>query len=229
MAFRKKAEIILKHKPDILVVPECEHPDKLLFGNNTKVPTDIFWYGQNRNKGLAIFSYSKYNFKLLDVHNPNFKSIIPISVTGGKIDFTMFAIWANNPEDKDGQYVTQIWKAVNFYDNIIEKTNTILIGDFNSNTIWDKPKRNGNHSDVVRKLAAKNIHSTYHNFHKQEHGLEKHPTFLLYRHLDKPYHIDYCFASNDFLSKLKKVEIGKHKDWSKFSDHNPVIITFNFD
>jgi hypothetical protein len=29
MAFRKKADLILAHKPDILIVPECEHPDKL--------------------------------------------------------------------------------------------------------------------------------------------------------------------------------------------------------
>ena len=31
MAFRKKASIILNYKPDILIVPECEYPDKLKF------------------------------------------------------------------------------------------------------------------------------------------------------------------------------------------------------
>ncbi len=29
MAFRKKAEFILAYNPDILIVPECECPDKL--------------------------------------------------------------------------------------------------------------------------------------------------------------------------------------------------------
>ncbi len=28
MAFRKKTDFILAHKPDILLVPECEHPGK---------------------------------------------------------------------------------------------------------------------------------------------------------------------------------------------------------
>jgi exodeoxyribonuclease-3 len=55
MAFRKKADIILSHKPDILIVPECEHTDKLLFSNNTQKPTHALWFGQNKNKGLGIF------------------------------------------------------------------------------------------------------------------------------------------------------------------------------
>ncbi len=41
MAFRKKAELILAHKPDILIVPECEHPDKLQFGPTIPIPTDM--------------------------------------------------------------------------------------------------------------------------------------------------------------------------------------------
>lgn len=42
MAFRKKADFILKYKPDILVVPECEHPDRLKFKNGTQKPTHVF-------------------------------------------------------------------------------------------------------------------------------------------------------------------------------------------
>jgi hypothetical protein len=83
MAFRKKAEFILTHKPDILIVPECEHPGKLLFKENTPKPTDILWFGDNQNKGLGIFSYCDFRFKVLETYNPAFKMIIPIAVTGG--------------------------------------------------------------------------------------------------------------------------------------------------
>lgn len=57
MAFRKKAHVILEQKPDILVIPECEHPDKLQFTSNTIMPADILWFGKNLNKGLAVISF----------------------------------------------------------------------------------------------------------------------------------------------------------------------------
>ena len=108
MAFRKKAAIILKYKPDILVIPECEHPDRLEFPASIKLPADILWIGDNPTKGLGIFSYSDYKFTLLDCYRPQLKTIVPIGVTGGQMNFTLLAIWANHPADKGFEYVGQI-------------------------------------------------------------------------------------------------------------------------
>jgi exonuclease III len=227
MAFRNKAEFILPYNPDIVIISECENPEKLNFPTDTKLPTDILWYGTNPDKGVGVFSYGDYRFQLLDCHNPNFKNILPIAVTGGKVDFTMFAVWANNPADKDGQYVTQVWKAINYYEDLIRETKTILIGDFNSNTIWDKPRREGNHTTVVNQLETKKIYSTYHKYFNQIQGKEEHPTLYLYRHENRPYHLDYCFASNDFIEVLDHVEVGTYQDWTMHSDHKPLIINFN--
>src|ERR1035437_2580171 len=116
MAFRKKADFILTYKPDILIVQECEHPDKLIFNPNISKPNDLLWFGTNQNKGLGIFSYRKFRFKVDESHNPELRMIIPISVTGGDFDFTLYAIWANNPSDPDGHYIEQVWKAIHFYD-----------------------------------------------------------------------------------------------------------------
>jgi exonuclease III len=226
MAFRKKADLLLGYEPDILIIPECEHPDKLLFPVSSVKPKDILWFGKNQNKGLAIFSYSDYRFTVLKKHNKKLRHIIPISVTGGQVDFNLFAIWANNPMDPDGQYVEQVWKAIHYYRKLLGNTRTILAGDFNSNTIWDRKRRISNHSNVVKVLAEKGIFSTYHLHHNQVQGKEKHPTLYMYRHKDKSYHIDYCFASNDLTKKLQSVEIGDYESWTKYSDHVPVIITF---
>ncbi|HET6996811.1 MAG TPA: hypothetical protein VFI06_17580, partial [Chitinophagaceae bacterium] len=135
---------------------------------------------------------------------------------------------ANNPNDPDGQYVTQVWKAIKHYDQLLKNKKTVLAGDFNSNTIWDRPRREGNHSTIVDLLQKKGIHSVYHRYFKQVQGKEKHPTLFLYKKKDKPYHIDYCFVSEDFAGKLESVEVGKHKFWTRYSDHVPVIATFNF-
>lgn len=227
MAFRRKAGFILAHMPDILIVPECEHPDKLIFSPGIPKPKDILWFGSNHHKGLAIFSFGPFRLKLLDSYDPALRTIVPIAVTGRKTVFTLFAIWANNPDDPDGQYVEQIWKAIHHYDHLLTNKRTILAGDFNSNTIWDRKRRAGNHSNVVKRLEEKGIFSCYHLHHKQDQGKEQHPTLYMYRHKDKPYHIDYCFVSADMAKKLRSVEVGCYDAWQEHSDHVPLIVTFD--
>ncbi len=227
MAFRRKANFILTHKPDILIVPECEHPDKLKFKAEIPKPNDILWFGTNQNKGLGIFSYSEFRFKLHDSYIPEYRMIIPIEVTGGKIDFTLLAIWAmDNKENHEARYIGQVWLAVNYYKDIL-RNSTIIIGDFNSNKIWDYKDRVGTHSDVVNVLADRNISSVYHRHFDNKQGNEKHPTFFLHKKVFKPYHIDYCFASKDMIDKLMSVEIGEYDNWIQHSDHMPLVVTFN--
>lgn len=216
MAFRKKAYVILRYRPDILVVPECEHPDKLIFKEDVPKPTDTLWFGSNRNKGLAIFSYSDLKFKVLEVYNENLRMVIPIQVTGEQVEFNLFAIWAYNPNDMDGRYIEQVRKAIIDYDEILSNNQTIMIGDFNSNTIWDKKHRASNDSNAVKLLEEKNIFSLYHLYQKQVQGKEQHPTYFMYRHLHRPYHIDYCFASANFASRLKAVEVGDFDFWKTY-------------
>ena len=227
MAFRKKAGLILKYKPDILIVQECEHPGKLIFDADTIKPTGCLWFGENNNKGIGIFSYSDFKLKLHSSYNEELKLIIPVKISKGAFSFILYAIWANNPADPEGQYVTQVWKALKYYSRIIKKKNTILIGDFNSNTIWDRPRREGNHSTVVKHLASKQIHSVYHKRFDQEQGKEFHPTFYLYKNKNKPYHLDYCFVSGDFMSNLIAVEVGDFDSWKKYSDHVPIMVEFD--
>ena len=227
MAFRKKADLILAYKPDILILQECECIEKLIFSSDAQKPNDKLWFGANKHKGLAILSYGDLKLKVLDVYNQDLQMIVPISVTGGVYDFNLFAVWAFNPNDPDGRYVEQVWKAIHHYDDLLSSKSTVLAGDFNSNTIWDKKRRAGNHSNVVKYLADKGIYSAYHLHHQQTQGKEQRPTFYLYRHQNKPYHIDYCFVSADMSERVSSVEIGDHETWSKYSDHVPLIVTMD--
>lgn len=225
MAFRKKAGLVLAKRPDILIVPECEHPDKLIFKNDVVEPSDQFWYGKNQNKGLGIFSYSDFKIELLSIHNPNFRYVLPLYLTNGIIKLIIFAIWAQKPE-KHNCYTEQIWNAVHFYDNLLNEDKVILIGDFNSSSIWDQPNRVYNHSNLVSFLENKDIHSTYHTFTKQKQGKETSSTFFMNRKVDRPYHIDFCFASKQLIDKMNNVEIGDYVGWIKISDHKPLIVDF---
>src|SRR5690606_21910920 len=127
--------------------------------------------------------------ELLPVYNSEFRYILPFCVTGHGDTFTLFAIWAmNNKENYQGRYIGQVWAAINYYTTLL-KSPAILVGDFNSNKIWDRKGRTGNHSDVVQKLTDNNINSVYHQYFSAEQGKEKHPTFFLHRQQNKPYHI----------------------------------------
>jgi exodeoxyribonuclease III len=226
-AFRKKADLILALQPDILIIQECEHPDKFKFLSSNQKLNDQYWYGDRVQKGIGIFSYSDYKFELLPVFNPEFRYILPFRVTGFGHSFTLFAIWAmNNRENREARYIGQIWLAINHYADLLSDS-IILIGDFNSNKIWDHKDRVGNHTDVVNKLADKNIKSIYHNQFNLEQGKEKHPTFFLQKNQFKPYHIDYCFASTDIMDKVKLIEIGDFTKWTQYSDHSPLSIEFS--
>lgn len=228
-AFRKKINAILSLSPDILVIQECEPPEKLVLDPLLPKATNFHWHSDGSKKGLAIFSYSDYEIRLLQEYNPEFRYILPFQIKhkkDRKKSFTLFAVWAmNNKEDYYKRYIGQVWNAIKYYASILKK-DVVLIGDFNSNKIWDTKDRIANHTDVVNFLQKKNIHSIYHKYHKLNQGEEIHPTFYLYRKKERPYHIDYCFASADLYKRIKSFQIGVFDQWNALSDHMPLIVDF---
>lgn len=228
-AFRKKTEKILSFSPDILVVSECENPDKLKLGKLTPEPNDLLWFGENKNKGIGIFSYGNYSFELIEEYNPKFKFVIPIKVTNSEGSFLLFCVWTKeNRYDKNAGYIGQVWFAINYYSNLISNYSTIILGDFNSNKIWDRKRPLTNHSQVVNFLKNYGIESLYHLKFKEEQGEESCPTFLLHKNFNKPYHIDYCFASKEIRERKFEINVGKFEDWIELSDHVPIITEFDW-
>jgi exodeoxyribonuclease-3 len=221
MAFRRKAESLLKYHPDLAVIPECEY-----MGEDT--PKRL-WFGDNRKKGIGIFSYSDLKLELHEEYKPSFKYIIPIKVKG-PLKFNLFAIWAmNDSQDIRKRYIGQVYSAITHYKDLLDEP-TVIAGDFNWNVIWDdKPDYPlyGTLTDVIKILKDKNIRSVYHKFYNEDFGKETKPTLFMYHKQDKPYHIDYCFASSDL--KISDVEIGDFDDWIRKSDHMPIIASFRFD
>ncbi|MBK8390676.1 MAG: endonuclease/exonuclease/phosphatase family protein [Saprospiraceae bacterium] len=224
MAFRKKYHAIMELKPDLLVLQECENKDKLSKILEVTNANCCYWHGNNPNKGIAVLAFNGLQVKLIKNHNLEFEYILPLKVCFGNIKFNLFNIWAMPHLTSNAQsYVGQIWNALPHYEKLL-KSPSILIGDFNSNAIWDKSRRMGNHSHVVSKLFEYKIQSLYHDLYLMEHGKEANPTFYLYKNINKPYHMDYCFASKKLLNPNTSLEIGGYEIWSKLSDHMPLII-----
>jgi exodeoxyribonuclease-3 len=221
MAYRKKAGLILKYHPDLAIVLECEH-----IGEDT--PKNL-WFGDNRKKGIGIFSYSDFELELHEEYNPSFKYIIPIRVKGLR-EFNLFAIWAmNDLQEVRKRCIGQVYSAITHYKALLDEP-TVIMGDFNWNVIWDaKPDYllHGTLTDVIKILESKKIRGVYHEFYKEDFGREAKPTLFMYHRENKPYHVDYCFASSDL--KVSNVEIGNFGDWIEKRDHMPIIVTFDED
>ncbi|WP_394746772.1 exonuclease/endonuclease/phosphatase family protein [Spongiimicrobium salis] len=225
MAFRKKAKYVLKEKPDIIVVSESEHPDKFNFKSGQRLPNDVFWYGDNIHKGLGVYSYGNFKIIPLKEHQTEFKYVVPLLLKDNQKEIVLLAVWCQKPKN-GANYGAQLWNAIQYYSKLLENERLLIVGDFNSNTIWDRPGREANHSNIVKKLKQYGIESTYHYLRNEAQGKERQATFYLYRNKKKPYHLDYCFASSFFMGQLKKVQVGSHKKWAAQSDHSPLIVDF---
>ena len=223
MAFRKKWRKIVAMKPDLLIIQECESKEKFIGKYAIPNTTNFLWFGDNPHKGIPIISFGKFSFQLSPDYNKEIKYVIPINVSFENCEFQLFAIWAAYHKSKIKGYVGRIWTALNFY-LINRKDNSVLIGDFNSNSNWDKERKVGNHSAVTSKLNSHEIVSLYHHKKGENQGNETEPTLYLLKNPDRPYHIDYCYASRRMITQLTTIKIGEKEEWLKQSDHMPLII-----
>lgn len=208
--FREKEARFAAFGANVCVIPECP-----------EIPPEIgFWMGTNSRKGLAAFVSPEYELQVVELANPLSRYVVPIQVRGAH-DFLLIAVWAM--ADRPERYVRGLCQAILACRSIIESQPTVIMGDFNSNTIWDSSfPQDRNHSALVSMLGEHGLKSCYHRFFEEEQGVEAQPTFYLYRHPDRPYHIDYCFVPETW--KITHVEVGSHREWSSYSDHSPMIV-----
>jgi endonuclease/exonuclease/phosphatase family metal-dependent hydrolase len=97
--------------------------------------------------------------------------------------------------------------------------NSIILGDFNSNSIWDEWDRWWNHSDIIKIFNDMGIKSVYHEIYNEEQGKESQPTFFHRKDLKKSYHIDYIFSPKNLINQTIDFKIDRKDNSIEFSDH----------
>lgn len=224
-AFRNKASDISAYLPDIAIIQECECPERLYKEATFARPGTISWFGQLETKGLAIMSYTGLEFELHWSYDPNIEYCIPLVVKGA-VNFNLMAVWTQSDKNRKFSYIGQAYLAMNHYREFIGSADTLIIGDFNSNQIWDRKRSISNHTAVVNGFKDMGVVSLYHELNNEKHGSESEPTFFMYRKLDKPYHIDYCFVPLEWVNRVKKFEVGAYTKWCSLSDHTPLSVEF---
>lgn len=206
--FRDKWPALSALDADIYVIQECEDPAEYAYAD--KFLPMYLWTGEAKKRGLGVFARDGIKIR----ENPWPKYVLRhfLSVRVNEA-FDLLAVWACRP------YIEEycIYQSIN-YERLTK--NCVIIGDFNSNSIWDRKHGTRNHTRVVEELAQKGLYSAYHELTGEQPGQETSPTFYLYRHLDKGYHIDYCFADPSRLRGIKILD----SSWLTHSDHLPLEI-----
>ncbi|MCT4509531.1 MAG: endonuclease/exonuclease/phosphatase family protein [Tepidibacter sp.] len=219
-AFRRKYKELISYNCDILIIQECENPNLVKYTKEFELfMPNFIWVGDNKSKGLGVFSKYKLDDNLWDCGGT--KYFISCRVNN---EFDLLGLWCHHANSPTFGYIGQMWKYMKLNKEKIRGKDIIIGGDFNSNKIWDVWDRWWNHSDVFNELGDIDIKSLYHQHYNEEQGKESIPTLYHRKNIEKPYHVDYILASKRFCNSLSKFEIGNYKKWIKVSDHMPLFI-----
>jgi hypothetical protein len=195
--YLKKAALLDSLSADLAVLQECARPPA--------ESDHCLWFGDNPRQGIAVIAKPPYSLARLPVRRAVPKFIVPVAVTGPR-SFTLLAVWSKARQKHS--YVEAVVKAVRMYRELLAAGPAVVIGDFNSNTFWDKSRpADRNHSALVKMLGGLNLVSAYHTHFGEAQGAETRPTYYFQWKEKQPY-----------------VEVAGYEEWKQHSDHRPVIV-----
>ena len=149
MALHQKIDSLLSLNADVAVIPECSEKSVIAC---RQYRFNTLWFGSNPRKGPGIIC--REDWLLRPLPQPEQKWIVPLHV-GSPAPFTLIAVWACAAGvRREDRYIRQVYLALIAHPEWFTGEAVIVAGDFNSNKIWDRKRRIGNHSDVVKLLNS---------------------------------------------------------------------------
>jgi len=222
MGLKEKHQKLLTLGANVMVIQECSQLDIEQLSGTPEWSSS--WFGKNQNKGLGVLVKAPWVIREAQALKPKWAAKLVID---GPASIELFPVWACKSKSPAKEYIEQVHLLL----DIIEQTSlspfAIVVGDFNSNSIWDSGYRLNNHTAAVGRFRKLGLESAYHEFFGDSQGAERHPTLWFRKNKDNPYHIDYAFLSRPLLSRLRNVVVGPCGDWLSLSDHAPVLVEFD--
>jgi hypothetical protein len=211
MAFHKKRHLLDALLPDVAIVQEVSKKD--IEGGDYPFAA---WVGSNPRKGIGVIGYRPANYRMTEPSDPALPWPIPFSIDG----LNVVALWAHQLTT-NLRYVRVTHEIADRHAGFLGSDRGLIIGDFNSNTVWDSHHPGRNHSMLVDKLGGLGLDSVFHRQERVAHGGEQVKTYFHQWNAQAGHHIDYAFLSS---SVDAKVAIGEPDVWLPHSDHMPLIL-----
>lgn len=214
-----KSQSLRELTPDLAIVAEVKSGEAQLFGAN------YAWTGNEGALGLALFGFNGWT--LDKVYEAPDRHVLAAKARRGSEQVLLVGVWTL-PIGRD--YVAPLVRAWSALSPLL-KGDVIVAGDFNANPVWDercRVQRQEMFAPFIGRLHQAGLRSLWHERNGEVHGDEKTPTFYWYLHENKPFHIDYVFASGALRRRAQGMTIGTYNDWiaTKRSDHVPIIVEF---
>ena len=133
MALQKKHEKLLKFGADIMVIQECSR--RFIRQINRSEGWSSAWFGKNPNKGLAILARAPWIIRESQALRPKWTARVVID---GPKSIELFPVWACKSNRPAKEYIEQVHGLLDFIERTSLFPFTIIVGDFNSNSRWDK-------------------------------------------------------------------------------------------
>lgn len=217
-ALRRKTHLLDPLEADILIIQECEAPAQSTADYRHWAGNHV-WLGRGKDKGIGVFARRGQPLQRLGWPDEGYRHFLPVKVG----DLDVLAVWTQDAAPRRFSYVGQLWHYLQANGPALGRQ-SIVVGDFNSSSIWDLRRPVWSHSDCVRVMEGHGLHSLYHLVSGEMQGQETMPTYFQARNETKPYHIDYIFAHRAlFQHGAATITVGTPADWLRASDHMPLI------
>jgi Endonuclease/Exonuclease/phosphatase family len=198
-------------RPDILAVQEAARPSAAFEGSH-------LWHGDNPHQGVMVHAPGSVRLVRCRRSTVGVKFFQPVQIKGRR-SFNLLNIWVK-PLPGKAAYMEMLRRGISAYRDFIRSGPTVVLGDLNSGAYFGPA-----HLEFVTMMWKEfRLVSAYHAFFGVEHGDETDFTYFDRTQHGRPYHIDYCFIPQRWLSRLKSVEVGPHRIWSRLSDHMPLTV-----
>ena len=126
-AYSTKVPLLDPFAASLVVVQDCARPEV--------ESKQCLWFGEGARQGIAVRASDPYTIRALPRAPDVPKFVFPIQVIGPEC-FTLLAVWSKGGQQN--RYVMGVVRAVQTYRALFESSPTVLMGDLNSNAIWDK-------------------------------------------------------------------------------------------